>query len=114
MWQSFAAGAAWALALARGSVEAPSCHCTCRCEVPEVKSSVGWEVVKALIWVGVGILLQLFKVGSFLLRRIWPVFFDGDHGVKEVGQPLQVEEVVAASDVEERAKQQILALRSRR
>ena len=114
MWQSFAAGAAWAVALVGGSGEVPACHCTCRCEIAEQPSGLGWELVKAIIGVCIGILLQLFEVGSFLLRRIWPANFCGDHGVRESDQPRRVEEVISSIDVEQRAKEQIAALKSRR
>ena len=91
MWQPFAAGAAWALALARGSSGPTECHCTCRCELPDLSGGWGWELVKATLWLALGIIFQVCQLVPFLLRRIWPVIFLGDHGVKEVGKPSWVE-----------------------
>lgn len=80
----------------------------------EQHSGFGWEVIKALIWLGIGVILQLFDVFSFILRRIWPAIFGGDHGVIEGDRSRRTGEVVITTDVEQRAKEQILALRSRR
>lgn len=114
MWQSFAAGAAWGLALVRGHGGVTECHCTCKCELPDLAGGWAWEIIKACGWILIGVLLQLFQAVPLLLRRIWPVIFGGDHGEKGAVPAFRIEESEVGLEVEQRARDQIQALRARK
>lgn len=112
MWHPFAAGAAWAVALWRSAPQAVECQCTCRCEhSPCGEPGVWWEVLKAILLITFGIALQALRLIPFLVQSANRALTRLDFGAEKEGQGAS--RLVLDANIEERAKEQIRALRSR-
>ena len=114
-WLDFVGGALWASVLDRGS--SPSnpveCHCRCECDIPLCPGiSIWWEIVKVIVWVSLGIILQVARVFSRLSLWKWPqqeVVTAAEGVVRDV----ETKEEPVKESVKDLAQQQLEALRRR-
>ena len=120
MWSQFLGGAAWAVALTRQPVPT-TCHCHCECASEQCPvGSWWWEGCKAFLFIGIGLLVSVIRglwlIGQSakpLLERLVPEPNHQDSREASEATPFDRHRSSANDSVEDRAREQLEALRKR-